>query len=155
MGAPRGNKFAEGHDGSGTGRPGSGIEFIRQQFTERFLDDLLNMELDPEKIVERIKGGKFFLGEYILYRAVVLGKDEILMVLMNKLFGDKRSFRPLINQPLSDEEKAELAEAMDRAFDEFPLVGYKPRMRQLTNGDANGNTVSPQRSRARKPRKKN
>ena len=151
MAAPKGNKFAEGHDGSNAGRGGAGLEAIRARFAEQFLDQLLNNELEPEKIVERIKGGKFFLGESILYRAVVLGRDEILMVLMNKLFGDNRAAKPLFDQPLSEQEKVELFDAMDRAFDEFPALGYKPH-RRLTNGEHTTTPAPVKRSRVRKQR---
>lgn len=142
-----GNQNAAGNRG-GPGRPGNGTEWVRSQF----LEELLNQEIDVPELVERIKTGKFFLGEAILYQGVVLGKTDVLVKLMDKLFSDRRPLKPLFDQPLTEAEKVELYQSLDRAFEEFPALGYKPR-RRLNNATQSIGTPTPvKRSRVRKQR---
>jgi len=148
MGAPRGNKNAEGGRGGG-GRPTSGRQWIQ----DNFLEQLLSQEIDVAELVARIKSGKFYLGESILYQALVLNKTEITVKLIDKLFSDRRPLKPLFDTPLSETEKVELFESLDRAFDEFPALGYKPHRRRLTDGKDKRDTTAVKRSRVRKPTK--
>src|ERR1700722_681117 len=98
-----GNKNAAGNRGGG--RYGTGREWLENNF----LDNLMTQEIDVDELKRRIKSGKFLLGEFILYRAVVEGKDVVLCKLMDKLFSDgRRTIKPIQNEPLTDEERQEL-----------------------------------------------
>jgi hypothetical protein len=119
-----GNRNAVGNRGGG--RYGKGREWLENNF----LENLMTQEIDVQEIKRRIKSGKFLLGEFMLYRAVVEEKDAVLIKLIDKLFGDGRQrIKPIQNEPLTEEERAELSDALDRAFEEFPKIGYKPRLR--------------------------
>jgi len=146
MGAPIGNQNAVGNRGGGRGgRYSAGYEWMQ----EKLMQELLSNKINFAELEASVQSGECYFGEYLLYRAVVQGKDLVLVKLIDKLFSDKPSIKSIQNEPLTDEEKAELSDQLDRAFDQFNEIGYKPKLRL----DAHQSPIGTKGSGNRKPRK--
>lgn len=83
MGAPKGNKNAEGHDGSGTGRRSA----YQERADAELLHNIFFTDFSKVKIKAKLKTGEYSLKDVLISKGFG-GDTRVLLGIFKKLFPD-------------------------------------------------------------------